>query len=250
MPTLLDGRARSISVALAWRPEWPLILVTAVLWMLVVAVHSSPTDATVHTGHHAGMDAGHTQSLGTAAALWALMSTAMMLPTTLPAARHVGLNSLRRRRWRAMTVYVAVYLAVWMAFGVPAVALARTADAAGVENRWLVAGMLALAAGWQLTPWKRRALFACRRVVPLPLTGLRADLACARFGVVQASRCMVSCWPLMLMMPVAGQHNLIAMLLLTAVVLVEERNMMSRRLIAPVAGMLGAAATGMVLLAP
>lgn len=248
MPASLGGRARPIRVALAWRPEWPLVLVTVLLWMAVVTVHSGPAGSTVHTGHHAGIGVDRTPSLGAAAALWALMATAMMLPTTLPAARHVGLNSLRRRQWRAMAVYVAAYLAVWMAFGVPAVTLARMAGAAGVESRWLVPGTLALAAGWQLTPWKRHALFACRRTVPLPLTGFRADLACARFGVVQAGRCMVSCWPLMLLMSVAGQHNLMGMTLLAAIVLAEERNAISRRLIAPIAGMLIVAATGVVLI--
>lgn len=248
MPALPGGRARPIAVALAWRPEWPLVLLTMVLWMVVVTVHSTPSDSTVHTGHHGGVDAVQPVGLGTAAALWALMSAAMMLPTTLPAARHVGLNSLRRRQRRAMTIYVAVYLAAWMAFGIPAVALARMAGAAGVESRWLVAGTLALAAGWQLTPWKRRALFTCRRTVPLPLTGLRADLACARFGVLQASRCMVSCWPLMLLMSVAGQHSLMAMAVFTAIVLAEERNVISRRLIAPIAAVLAIAATGVVLI--
>jgi predicted metal-binding membrane protein len=248
MPALLGGRARPVAVALAGRPDWPLVLVIAVLWTVVVTVHGRPRGSTVHTGHHAGIDVDRPVALGTAAALWALMAVAMMLPTTLPAARHVGLNSLRRRRWRAMTVYVVVYLAVWVAFGIPAVALARMAGTTGVENRWLVAGTLAIAAGWQLTRWKRRALFACRRTVPLPLTGLRADVACARFGVVQASRCIVSCWPLMLVMSVAGPHNLIAMALLTAIVLAEERNVITRRLIAPIAGMLGLAATAVVLI--
>lgn len=245
---MLGRRARPIAIALAWRPEWPLMLVTAVLWMVVVTVHSTPSGSIVATGHHAGADANQPAALGTAAALWALMSAAMMLPTTLPAARHVGLNSLRRRQRWAMTVYVAAYLALWMAFGIPAVALARIAGATGIENRWLIAGTLALAAGWQLTPWKRRALFACRRTVPLPLTGSRADLACARFGILQASRCMVSCWPLMLMMAIAGQHSLIAMALLTAIIVAEERNVISRRLIAPIAGMLAVAAAGVVII--
>lgn len=36
---------------------------------------------------------------------------------------------------------------------------------------------------WQLTTWKRRAVVACQRPVPLAPVGWRADYGCAHFGV-------------------------------------------------------------------
>src|SRR5205085_1687546 len=62
---------------------------------------------------------------GTAAALamWALMVVAMMLPTALPAVRHVAAASLRWRRGRAIALFVSVYVSVWVAFGAAVVAL-------------------------------------------------------------------------------------------------------------------------------
>jgi predicted metal-binding membrane protein len=170
----------------------------------------------------------------------------MMLPSTLPAVRHVAFNTMRYRRRRAVAGYVTGYLAVWIAFGTPALALMRLAGTAGIDERWLFAGIVVVALSWQLTPWKRRALVGCRRTVPLPPVGRRADAACVRFAVAHAWRCMVSCWPLMLMTAMVGHLNLIAMTVVTMVVVVEERNMVRNR-IQSIAGVVATAA-GVVLL--
>jgi predicted metal-binding membrane protein len=153
----------------------------------------------------------------------------------MPAVRHVGLNSIRRRRQRAMAVYVAAYMAVWVAFGLLALELVGSSRAAGATERQLVVLALAIMTAWQLTRWKRRAIVACRRTVALPPAGVRADLACARFGMLQAWRCMIACWPVMLLMVVVG-HQLLLMILLTLIVVAEERVPKRDRLILPLAG--------------
>ncbi len=130
------------------------------------------------------------------------MVLAVMVPVTLPAVRHVGLDSMRYRRRRAMALYTAVYVAVWALFGLVALEVDDVlVGGIGLSDRALLAVALALAAGWQLTRTKRRALFACGRAVPLYPTGRRASASCARFGVLQARRCIVSCWATMLVMP-------------------------------------------------
>ena len=48
------------------------------------------------------------------------MVVAMMLPTALPAVRHVAANSLRRRRPGAMLTFAAAFVLIWVAFGVAA----------------------------------------------------------------------------------------------------------------------------------
>jgi predicted metal-binding membrane protein len=169
------------------------------------------------------------------------------VPATLPAVRYVALNSIAARRARAMVVYVASYLAVWTVFGVIAFALHGLfrpfTSTLPIGDRALFAIVLAIAAGWQLTRIKRRAIVACKRTVPLPPDGLRADRACAHFGVLQAWRCLVACWPLMLLMAALPHpHPLLPMIALTLLVLVEERAPNRDRLIVPIAVLFAAAA--------
>ena len=115
------------------------------------------------------------------------MVVAMMVPVTLPAVRYVGLNSMRRRRQRAMALYTAVYVGIWALFGVTALGIDHLLRAhLGLGDRLLLALALVAAAGWQLTRAKRRALFACGRTVPLPPLGRRADAGCARFALLHA----------------------------------------------------------------
>jgi predicted metal-binding membrane protein len=230
-----------VSAALAWRPEWPVGVLVVVAWVVLAALHvTTPAGS---GGHH-----GAAQTLGVLVGGWALMSAAMMLPATLPAVRHVGLNSTRRRRWWAITVYVSAYVAVWIAFGVPALLLLGPVTATGMTDARIAAGLFAVAASWQLTRWKRRSVVACRRTVALPPHGRRADLACVRFGVGQAGRCVVASWPLMLLMALLGHTNLFAMIAATAVVAAEERTASAHLLLVPTAAAFAAGAVYAVVL--
>jgi predicted metal-binding membrane protein len=243
---------RKVSIALAWRPEWPVAALAGIAWLLL-ALLALPGDSS-HAAHAPPPSAFSTSALAawTPASWanapwwlmsWLLMSFAMMVPATLPAVRHVAFNSIDARRARAMTIYVATYVAVWGLFGVIAFTLieaSRTLTAIG--DRALLAIVLAIATGWQLTRIKRRAISACKRTVPLPPDGLRADRACARFGVMQAWRCILACWPLMLLMAAMPHpHPLLPMIALTVIVLVEEGAPYRDRLTVPIANLLGAA---------
>lgn len=242
---------RRVSIALAWRPEWPITLLVGVCWLLL-ALRSLQGD-----GGHAAHASQSLASLSLAQpfetatfapamlmlASWLLMSFAMMVPATLPAVRHVAFNSIATRRARAMAIYIGAYLAVWVLFGVMALSLTESVRTFVNADRLLIAIVLAIAAAWQLTRIKRRAIVACRRTVPLPPDGLRADRACARFGVLQAWRCLLACWPLMLLMAVMRHpHPLLPTIALTLLVLAEERAPSRDRLILPIAGLFAAAA--------
>jgi len=235
-------RARALD-ALRWRPEWWAAAVVAGAWLALVSGF----------GAHGGMAGGHRMASsggGIVARLpgWVLMVVAMMVLVTLPALRYVGLNSIRSRRLRAMGVYLAVYVGAWLAFGVVVLGaeeLLRTN--AAIDGRSLLTVALAAAAGWQLTRWKLRALYACGRTVPLPPVGLRADAGCARFALVHAARCMRSCWALMVVMTLVGQWSVLWMAALTGVVALEELTLVGRRLLS-VSGVALALAAGVVLL--
>jgi predicted metal-binding membrane protein len=228
----LGARAK---IALRWRPQWRLGLVVLAAWGFLTAGGGV---AGVHTH---GSPRGH----GPFHALvglpgWVVMSVAMMAPATLPAVGHVGLNSLRRRRTRAMSVYFATYVGVWAAVGVLVLGLEHLArEHAGVDPRILLTATLAGAGAWQASRWKRRALYACGRTVRLPPCGRAADLGCVRFAWLQARRCAVSCWALMAAMPLVGHAQLIWMIALTLLILVEELTLTGRRLRLPIAAALG-----------
>lgn len=207
------------AAALKWRPEWPVTAIVGAAWSTAIAMQVM--------GNH---------RLHTSPPLvaWSMMTLLMMVPVTLPAIRHLAFNSFRSRRPRAMAIYVAVYLFAWLAFGVFAMKLVSVAELAGMTRPAFAIATLFAAAAWQLTPWRRRVLLSCRRAVPLPPSGWRADAACARFAVQQAQHCMMVCWPVMLLMAIVG-HQLIPMIVLTALVTAEEQAPWRERLFAPIA---------------
>jgi predicted metal-binding membrane protein len=225
---------------LRFAPEWPLAVVAALAWACLLL--SPGGDGGGPAAGHEHHDHAHVSVAG-ALGGWTLMAVAMMLPVTLPAVRHVALNSIRRRRQRAMALYAAVYVGVWVAFGLAATAgYALLLTVFAIDQRaWLVVA-LATAAAWQLTRTKRRAVLACKTTVPLPPVGWRADRGCVRFAVVQATRCLRSCWALMAVMVIVGHASVAWMAVLGAVVAVEELTVVGRRLLAPFGAALAVAA--------
>jgi predicted metal-binding membrane protein len=135
---------------------------------------------------------------GAAAALpmWLLMSLTMALPGELPAVQYVATNTLRRTRSSAVGEFVAVYLLIWLAGGLPAALLIALLHHLPTDA--LFATALAAAAAYELTPLKRRALGRCHRGAPLSPAGPRRVADVARFGWLNASGCVASCWPAML----------------------------------------------------
>jgi predicted metal-binding membrane protein len=184
---------------------------------------------------------------------WLLMTVAMMAPVTLPAVRFVALNSLRTRRWRAMLGFLAGFIGVWAALGVLVLLMEQLVWSAPLMGQGLpippsvahplwILGTLLLAAGWQVSRGKRRALNDCTRVIPLRPLGWRADASCGKLGLLHGWRCARSCWALMLAASVAGGASVAWMFGVTLLVLAEELSPFGRRLLRP-------SAVGLVLLA-
>jgi predicted metal-binding membrane protein len=199
-----------------------------------------------HAGHGAGASGGAPAAYVALAELiaWAVMVTAMMVPLVWPAVRHVGLNSLRWRRQRAIAAFLAAYIAVWTVFG--AVVIVARGLLTAVHAPALAAA-LAVAGLWQLSPLQVRFRRACHRTVPLPPRGLPAVAGDLRFGARQGVACIGVCWPLMLAMALVPGAILMWMTGLTATMACAKLLPRSYRLSRPLAASLGTAAALMLV---
>ncbi len=259
------GRFRGKLRGIGRRPTFWVELGVGLVWIAIAAASGeilaaagSPGGAAWAGGsvwfcHLAG--AGTTSGLGGAAVsgpapevaslvaglpMWALMAVAMMLPTAMPAVRHVAVNSLYWRRRRAVVEFIAVYLGIWALFST--LVLGVAAARAPTGSALAVPLVLAVAALWQLTPLKRRALRACHQPRALPPYGWRATAGVARFGLGNGGACLASCWALMLTMAVVSSARLAWMAALTALIAIEKLNLKPARTARRTGLLLGAAA--------
>lgn len=183
------------AVRFVWlHPEWWALVVSAGAWAVLLRLHAE-----------------HVHTTGAMLANWLVMTLAMMLPMVVMPIRVTAERSLWRRRNRAIAGFLAGYIGGWMLVGVAALFLPPVPAAAAFG----VAGV------WQLTRWKRAGLAGCHRTVPLAPRGWRADRDCAGYGLRIGSRCILSCWALMLACFFSG-HALVATLLVTAVMFGER----------------------------
>jgi len=197
-----------------------LLLIAAIAWASVI--RSSRGDDMMMT-----MPMPATVADGLAfVAGWAIMMTAMMLPSALPM---IGLYGAIRRgaaepRGVSVPIFTLVYLLLWALSGIPIylghtllMTLAGPAFAYGIAVVLLAAGL------FQLSPLKQACLRACRS----PLGFLLGHWRVGRRGSVtlgwsHAIYCLGCCWALMLVLVAAGAMGLVWVLLITAVVAGEK----------------------------
>jgi len=218
-------------------------------WTSGSSVWVCPLGGTAHglAGSAAAGAAPGAAALAAGLPMWALMAAAMMLPTAIPAVRHVAVHSLYWRRRRATLEFVAVYTGLWALFS--AFVLGLLIPLAPASPALVLPVALAIAALWQLTPLKRRALRACHRPRALPPRGWRATAGVARFGLGNGAACLASCWAMMLTMAAAGSARLIWMAGLTALISVEKLNLKPMRAARRVGAALALAAVAATALA-
>lgn len=179
----------------------------------------------------AGMDAGPGTDLGALGwftSVWAVMMAAMMLPSLAPTAAVYSV--LARREPSRVFLFAAGYLVVWSAAGVAAYGLFELGDSLFANalawnggGRWLAAGVLVLAALYQLTPFKRAFLLRCRS----PLLFLRATWREGRpgafvMGLRNGGWCLGCSWALMAALFALGVMSLAWMALIAGLVALEK----------------------------
>jgi len=166
--------------------------------------------------------------------MWALMMVAMMLPSALPM---ILLHARVARQGRGgplptgTLVFALTYVALWSGFALIA-ALAQAALVASgalsamelaVGNRLLAAGLLMLAAIYQLSTVKRACLDKCRSPLAFVSRGFRPEWPAAlRLGLAHGFYCIGCCWALMALLFVGGVMNLAWVAALGAIVIAEK----------------------------
>jgi len=204
-----------------------------------------------------------TMGLGFAGFLvvWFVMMVAMMFPTAAPMIlMFARVQAGKQRQGQAFVstwFFVAGYVLLWTAFGVPvyglAVALEEIAHRGEISSMTLarVGGLLIVLAGlYQLSPLKRVCLTHCRSPLHFVLSRWRDGVSGAVvMGWRHAVYCIGCCWLLFLLLLPLGLMNVGAMALLTLLIFAEKSLSISR-LVRFVAACLLVAYGGLVLLIP
>ena len=166
-------------------------------------------------------------------AMWAVMMTAMMLPSAAPLLLMYA-GALRGRgepgAGPQLFAMAAGYVLVWAGFSIAATVLQRVLASGLVLTPMMepdtpvaAAVILAIAALYQLTPLKRACLRVCRTPLAYLLQHWRPGTAGAfRLGVNHGLYCLGCCWALMLLLFAGGVMNLAVIVALTLWVLVEK----------------------------
>ena len=166
-------------------------------------------------------------------AMWTVMMIGMMLPSAAPTillyvavVRRTDTNVAAGRGY----VFASGYVLMWTLFAAVAVVLQRASSHYVVltpmmelSSRRASAAVLMLAGLYQLTPFKRACLSACRSPATFIATHWREGTRGAlRMGLAHGAYCLGCCWALMLLLFAGGVMHLPTIALLTVFVLAEK----------------------------
>jgi predicted metal-binding membrane protein len=166
-------------------------------------------------------------------AMWAVMMTAMMLPSAAPLILLYA-GALRTRGGalvgRKLYAMAAGYVVVWALFSIAATVVQRALANALLltpmmepASARVAAGIVALAGVYQLTPLKHACLRVCRSPLPFLLQHWSDTVPGAfRLGARHGLYCLGCCWALMLLLFAGGVMNALVVVALTLWVLVEK----------------------------
>ena len=234
-------------------PHWPVIFGAILLAWAALFLLSAPSDLRETARIFGGEfwvalctvtpdGAGFLRSAG----MWALMSTAMMLPTALGAIATYG-DIGQAAPGIDPTRLVAGFLAVWFGFSVLAAGLQIALLRADLVSAFgdsrspaLSAALLALSGAYQFSATKAACLTRCRR----PLTFFLEHWSDGpwRMGLRLGATCLGCCWALMLLAFVGGMMSLAFMGLATLIMTLEKMPEIGARISAPLGVVLLAAA--------
>ncbi len=176
------------------------------------------------------------------AAMWSLMSLAMMAPTAFPAFKtYSDMTYTDAASGTSLAVLVAGYLLVWIGFAVPAayvqVQLAdlHLLDGAGKSTSAPLNALLLVVAGaYQFSRLKNACLSACQNPMTFFFSHWQpGHTGALRLGLRLGAVCLGCCWALMLLAFVAGTMNLAFMGLAMVLMTLEKLPQIGNRISAP-----------------
>ena len=185
------------------------------------------------TAHRmAGMDAGPGTDLGELrwfVGVWVVMMAAMMFPAVSPTVALYA-RMARRQPHAAPLAFTSGYLLVWTAIGLVAYGFFDAVRAAlGPElawdraGQWVAAGVVLVAAVYELTPQKDVCLSKCRSPLGFLLGAWRSGLSGAlQMGIRHGVWCLGCCWALMAALFALGVMSLAWMAFVAALISVEK----------------------------
>ena len=179
-----------------------------------------------------GMDAGPGTDIGALGwflGVWVVMMAAMMFPSLAPTVALYARMTRRRGVDRAL-LFAGGYLLVWGGAGLGAYGLFRIGrDVFGGDlawhagGRWFAAGVLALAAAYEVTPLKDVCLAKCRSPIGFLLGSWRdGRLGALEMGSRHGGWCLGCCWALMAALFALGVMSLTWMAFVAALIALEK----------------------------
>jgi predicted metal-binding membrane protein len=221
----------------------PLIVVTGIAWALMLH-HAISMSAPMGSAGRGVLDDiemfGNKASvggLGAFVAVWTVMMTAMMLPSTAPMILTFAAAQARRNHNDVAVptwTFVVGYILVWAYAGFVVYLLLYTGKDLADYLAWLEGGAwaplalgitLTLAGLYQFTPLKHRGLRYCRSPSAFLLRHWREDwqTAALEMGMLHGLYCLSCCWALFSVMVAAGGMMSVAWMLVMTLVVFAER---------------------------
>jgi predicted metal-binding membrane protein len=168
--------------------------------------------------------------------MWVAMMAGMMLPSATPVVRaHAAVERRKRELGRdarlgTSTAFVGGYLLVWTAFGLVAFGLFESVNALDLEvlmwdhgGRYVAAGVIAVAAVYQLTPVKDVCLSKCRSPLAFVVGSWRdGRRGATRMGAEQGAWCVGCCWAIMATLFALGVMSIAWMAVIAGLITIEK----------------------------
>ena len=166
--------------------------------------------------------------------MWAVMMTAMMVPTAAPMILTFAMINRKRQEQQEpyvpTVVFLLGYLAVWSSFAAAATAAQGGLNAAALLSPMMASstpylgGGLLLAAGiFQWSSIKYACLSRCRSPLGFIMTEWRdGSKGALTMGLRHGAFCLGCCWVLMALLFVLGVMNLLWIAALAGFVLIEK----------------------------
>src|SRR2546425_5741891 len=216
------------------------------VWITALLLAAALAAWIVAVNRMQGMDAGPGTDLGGLAwylGIWVTMMAAMMLPSVAPMVLLFARVSRERHRQGRGTfiptwIFLAGYLAAWVAYGLIAYGVFRLVRGVDVgflawdeAGPYVAGGAIAAAGIYQLTPLKDLCLRHCRGPVHFIFHGWREGrIGALRMGAEHGLYCVGCCWGLMGILFALGVMSLFWMAPVAGIIFAEKVLPYGRRL--------------------